>query len=211
LIPLRWTREYYARATLQVARELLGQRLVRIWEGQRLAGRIVEVEAYLGIEDQASHARSGSQGRAGVMFGAPGHAYVYLIYGMHYCLNLVTESDGQAAAVLIRALEPLEGLEQMARLRGGAAVRDLARGPGRLCAALGIDRSYNGQDLCVPEASLWVEAEPAWPEMDVAQGPRIGVRGDSSALTAPWRFYLRYSRWVSGPAVKERDGEVSGA
>ena len=144
-MPQTLPRDFFARPTLLVARELLGQRLVRHWEGQRLAGRIVEVEAYIGMDDLASHARFGKTKRNAAMFGPPGCAYVYLIYGMYACLNLVTEAENFPAAVLIRALEPIEGIEIQQQRRGASvALRDLARGPGRLCQALAIDRSLDG-------------------------------------------------------------------
>lgn len=192
-------RDFYARPTLLVARELLGQRLVRLWQGERLAGRIVEVEAYIGMHDQASHARSGKTTRNAAMFGPPGCAYIYLIYGVHYCLNLVTEAEHFPAAVLIRALEPLEGIETQQRLRAPYhALRDLARGPGRLCQALAIDRALDGADLCAPDAPLWVEPDIVVRDADVGYSPRIGVTGDTAAREAPWRLYVQHSPWVSG-------------
>jgi len=193
-------RDFYAAPTLQVARALLGQRLVRLWQGQRLSGRIVEVEAYIGREDQASHARRGRTPRNAAMFGPPGHAYVYLIYGMYHCLNLVTETAGFPAAILIRALEPLEGVALMQAQRGQAAWRDLLRGPGRLCQALHIDLSLNGADVCSPTHGLWAEADAAVPEDRVLTTPRIHVRGDAESLARPWRFVICDHPCVSGPA-----------
>jgi len=186
----RLSREFYARPALTVARELLGQRLVRVLNGQRLAGRIVEVEAYLGETDQASHARPGRTRRNAPMYGPPGHAYVYFIYGMHYCLNAVTERQGSPAAVLIRALEPLEGLEAMRQHRPGRADHDLTSGPAKLCQALAIDGTLNQADLCQADA-IWIEADAPPGDAQVATSPRIGVRGDPRALTAPWRFFIR--------------------
>lgn len=186
----RLPREFYARPTLAVVRELLGQRLVRLLDGGRLAGRIVEVEAYIGQTDQASHARPGRTRRNAPMYGPPGYAYVYLIYGLYHCLNAVTEPAGSPAAVLIRALEPLEGLEVMRRHRPGRSDCDLTSGPGKLCQALAIDRSLNRADLCQGDA-LWIEADTSVADELAATGPRIGVRGDQHALTAPWRFYIR--------------------
>lgn len=194
----RLTREFYGRATLIVARELLGQRLVRLYQGEQLAGRIVEVEAYIGQGDQACHASVGRTARNAVMFGPPGQAYVYFIYGMHYCLNIVTEAEGFPAAVLIRAVEPQAGLATMQALRPGRPLAELTRGPGRLCAALAIDRSCNGVDLCAPDSVLWVEEDAVLPDSAIAASPRIGVRGDSAALQAPWRYYLQGNPWVSG-------------
>ncbi len=192
------TRDFYTAPTLNVARALLGQRLVRLWQGQRLSGRIVEVEAYIGDGDQASHASRGRTSRNAAMFGPPGHAYVYLIYGMYHCLNLVTEGEGFPAAILIRALEPLEGVEVMQKHRGQVAWRDLLRGPGRLCQALQIDLRLNGADVCDDASGLWVEAETPVPEEAVLRTPRINVRGDALALTRPWRLVLRDHPCVSG-------------
>ncbi len=193
----RLNRAFFARDTLTVARELLGQRLVRVLDGERLSGRIVEVEAYVGEEDQASHASCGVTRRNAPMYGPPGHAYVYFIYGMHHCLNFVTEREGCPAAVLIRALEPLEGSETMRARRSGRPNVQLTSGPAKLCQALAIDRQFDGADLCAPDALLFVEQDVAVPDEAVATGPRIGVRGDEAALTAPWRFYIRGNHHVS--------------
>jgi len=186
----RLKREFYARDTLTVARQLLGQRLVRILDGQRLSGRIVEVEAYIGQADQACHAARGLTPRTAVMFGPPGHAYIYFIYGMHHCLNVVTEQEGFPAAVLIRALEPLEGLPIMRRHRPCRPDHELANGPGKLCQALGITRALNGVDLVTSDV-LFIEEDAPVPDEEVQTTPRIGVRGDERALTVPWRFLLR--------------------
>ena len=144
-----------------VARGLLGKVLVRRYEGRRLAGRIVEVEAYFGLDDPAAHTFVGKTPRNAVLFGPPGFAYVYLIYGMHYCLNFSCEPDGQPGGVLLRALEPIEGLARMAELRGlptDANPRLLTSGPGRLCEALGITReTHNGIDVTNRRSGLQVE------------------------------------------------------
>ncbi len=203
-MPVRIPRTFFDRPTLRVARELLGARLVRLHEGQRLSGRIVEVEAYIGQDDRASHARMGPTPRNAAMFGPPGHAYVYLIYGVHTCLNLVTEEEGFPAAILVRALEPVEGIEQQQRWRGNVPLRNLARGPGRLCRALGIDRSFNGVDLCSETSTLWVEFDRHYADEAIACSPRIGVRGDETAIRAPWRFFVADSPWVSGSATFNR-------
>jgi DNA-3-methyladenine glycosylase len=190
-------RDFFARDTLVVARALLGQRLVRILDGERLSGRIVEVEAYIGEEDQACHARCGRTERNAPMYGSPGRAYVYFVYGMHYCLNVVTEREGFPAAVLLRALEPLEGIEAMRARRGGRAGGELTSGPARLCQALGVDRRFDGIDLCATDAALFIEEDGAVPDAALVAGPRVGVRGDDAALAVPWRFYVRGSRYVS--------------
>jgi len=192
----RLARDFYARDTLTVARELLGQRLVRYRRGQQLVGRIVEVEAYVGQGDQACHASRGRTARNAVMFGPPGYAYVYFIYGMHHCFNVVTEPDGTAAAVLIRALEPLEGIEAMRANRKGRQGAELTNGPAKLCYALDIDRALNGADLVLGQR-IWLEDDRAVDDARVSSGPRIGVRGDERALMVPWRLWIRDHSYVS--------------
>ncbi len=178
-------RSFYDRPALTVARETLG--MVLVWEGPhgRQAGRIVEVEAYDGPEDSASHARSGPQGRAAVMFGSPGRAYVYLIYGIHHCLNLSVGPEGYPAAILIRALEPLEGIA------GGT------NGPGRLCRVLGLDRTHNGFDLTGDQ--LYLEDRGlAVHDEDVMERSRIGIKfAGEPWISQPWRFYERGNKWIS--------------
>jgi DNA-3-methyladenine glycosylase len=180
-----------------VARALLGQRLVRRWQGQRISGRIVEAEAYVGEGDAASHANCGPTARNAPMYGPPGHAYVYLIYGMYHCFNVVTERDGYPAAILIRALEPCEGLAVMRQQRGGRPDEALTDGPGKLCQALLIDRTFTGADLCAPDAALFLAADVTVPPDEIVAGPRVGVRGDETALKIPWRFYLKDNPFVS--------------
>ena len=192
----RLPRDFYSRDTVTVARALLGQRLVRDLEGQRVSGRIVEVEAYDGQRDQASHARSGPTERNASMFGPPGNAYVYFIYGMHYCFNVVTEPKGNGAAALVRALEPVEGLDEMRARRSGWDGVALTNGPAKLCYALGIDRDLDGADLVGGQA-LWIERDEAVPDARVARGPRIGVRGDEWALNVQWRFWIDGNAYVS--------------
>jgi DNA-3-methyladenine glycosylase len=192
----RLNRAFYARDTLTVARELLGQKLVRARAGQRVSGRIVEAEAYVGQDDAACHASRGRTARNAVMFGPAGHAYVYFVYGMHYCFNIVTEVEGFAAAVLVRALQPVEGLEIMRSHRLGRSDEELTSGPAKLCSALAIDRALNGADLVTGD-ELWVEEGDPIPDPWVSTGVRIGVRGDTRALTVPWRFWVRDSPYVS--------------
>ncbi len=184
----RLQRNFFAHPTLKVARDLIGCRLVRILEGQRISGLINETEAYIGETDQASHAAIGKTQRNAVMYGPPGYAYVYLIYGVHHCLNIVTEREGFPAAVLIRSLIPQEGLAIMRRHRGGRPDSELTNGPGKLCQALAIDLSFNGEDL-VTSRSLFVERGVAVASEDIMVTPRIGVGGDDAAKNAPWRFW----------------------
>lgn len=176
---MRFGREFYERPTVDVARALLGQRLVH----GRTVGIITEVEAYLGLDDKAAHASRGITPRTRVIFGAPGYAYVYLIYGIYECLNIVTERDGQPGCVLIRALHPVAGLDLMRRRRGGNA--DLASGPGKLTAAMGITRRLNGADLT--SGSLLVEPGEAL-SFNIDVTPRIGI---SQCVDWPLRFVLR--------------------
>ncbi|MBN2390091.1 MAG: DNA-3-methyladenine glycosylase [Anaerolineae bacterium] len=196
----RLPREFYARDTLTVARNLLGKCVVRLDGDTRLAGRITEVEAYIGEDDHASHASPGPTARNAPMYGPPGYTYVYQIYGVHHCLNVVTEREGFPAAILIRAIEPLEGLTIMQQRRGlQSSSMALTCGPGRVCQALGIDRNLNHCNLCTPDALLWIENASPIPETQIARSPRIGVRGDPRAIEARWRYYLRDSAWLSAP------------
>lgn len=179
-------RAFYARDTVAVARALLGQRLVRVLDNQRLGGLICEVEAYGGADDQASHA-SRRTPRSTIMFGPPGIAYVYFIYGMHYCLNAVTECDGQPGAVLIRSISPEEGIGRLRANRPGVIDRHLADGPGKLCQALSITAALNGIDL-TGNSELFIAAGEQVAAREIIAAPRIGVRGDEETQTRPWRF-----------------------
>ena len=196
----------------EVARGLLGKLLLRRWASGLLAGRIVETEAYFAEGDPAAHAAAGCTPRNRVLWGEPGRAYVYFIYGMHACLNVSCEPAGQAGCVLLRAVEPLEGLAEMARLRGlskdlpmrlaGSPAR-LTSGPGRLCQAFGITRERsNGVDLLDPAGELLLASDGAVlaPEQ-VAVTPRIGI---SKAAERPLRFVLAGNPYVSGPRVRVR-------
>ena len=202
LTPL--SRAFYARPTIEVARALLGKLLVRGGATPRVA-RIVEVEAYLGVRDQASHARRGPTPRAAIMFGPPGFLYVYMIYGMHHCMNVVTEQDGTAGAVLLRAAEPIEGLlpGEPAIVGAPRSLRPLA-GPGKLCAGLGITRADNGLDLC--HSDLIIAADPRSPKeigrLRPKRSPRIGVDYAGVWAGRLLRFYLAGNPHVSG---KPRD------
>jgi DNA-3-methyladenine glycosylase len=166
--------------------------LVREIEGRRLAGRVVEVEAYRGSDDPASHSYRGVTKRNALMFGDPGHAYVYFSYGFHWCLNLTTEGKGKPGAVLLRALEPLEGIEEMERRRGTTEVWNLTSGPGKLTKALGIDGGMNGEDVVTSSALYVLRGEPA---TDVAASSRIGIR---VGLQHQWRYFVKGDPNVSG-------------
>jgi DNA-3-methyladenine glycosylase len=192
-------RAFFARSPRRVARELLGKILVR--DGKpRLAARIVEVEAYLGENDPAAHAAAGNTARTSVLFGPPGYAYVYFIYGNHNCLNVSCEREGKAGSVLFRALEPLEGIEEMVRARGIVLhdLRDLPKltsGPGRLAQAFGITRSRdNGCDLTSPASGLWI-AEDGFRAKQIQITPRIGI---SKAADQPLRYALAGNACISG-------------
>ena len=177
---------FFARRVTVVARELLGVRLVSTVDGVTTSGVIVETEAYQGREDPASHAATlvGRTARNAALFGPPGRAYVYRIYGMHWCANVVTGAEGDPQAVLIRALDPLLGVEEMRRRRGGAG--GLTSGPGRLCQALGITGAFYGHDLSLPPLAL----RQGWmvPDDRVERSGRIGV---SAAADWPFRFFVR--------------------
>lgn len=200
----RLERGFYARPAVQVARDLLGKRLVRLTHGQRLSGIIVETEAYCDAEtepDLACHGDRANQGkptaRTAVMFGLPGFSYVYFTYGMHWMLNIVTGQEGQANAVLIRALEPVEGLDLMRSLRLRPDP-ELTNGPAKLAQALAIRGEHNGLDLCGRQSVLWLEQDrETIPEM-IASGPRIGLgKTPEPWLSMPWRFWLAGSPAVS--------------
>ncbi len=191
-------RDFYGRDPCRVARDLLGKVLVR--EGQsRLSARIVEVEAYLGEEDPAAHAAAGNTARTAVLFGPPGHAYVYFIYGNHYCLNVSCEPEGSAGGVLFRALEPLSGVEEMAQARGVEIqdpkdVINLTNGPGKLCAAFAITRGRdNGCDLTSTASRLWI-GEDGYIARDIKITPRIGI---TKAADKPLRYFLGSNPFVS--------------
>jgi DNA-3-methyladenine glycosylase len=188
-------RKFFARPVVTVARDLLGHLLVHQTPQGRTVGRIVETEAYRGADDPASHAYRLTP-RSRIMAGPPGIAYVYFTYGNHFCLNVVTGREGVAAAVLLRALEPLEGIALMAarrgvNVRGEADLRSLASGPGRLTQAMGITRMHNGWDLTRPPL-LIADGRPG--RRRIATGPRVGIR---RAVDRPWRFILRDNPFVS--------------
>ena len=185
------SRRFYSRATLKVARELLGKYLVLKRDGKLLSGKIVETEAYIGQGDKASHASKGKTKRNEVMFGPPGYAYVYFTYGMYHCLNFVTEREGYPAAVLIRALEPKNGIEIMKKNRKTDVIENLTSGPGKVCMALGLDRKANGADLC--SNSFYVEDVNEKKEK-IVRASRVGVNSGKDRL---WRFYIKDNKFVS--------------
>jgi DNA-3-methyladenine glycosylase len=193
-------RDFYTRAdTLRVARELLGKRLVVPSEmGARVSGRVVEVEAYLGVEDRAAHSYGGRRTRrTETMYAAGGTAYVFFVYGMHHQFNVVTGPEGLPHALLVRAVEPLEGTELMRARRPVSKERELTNGPGKLCRALGIDLTFDGEDLTQGER-VWLEetGETFRPEQ-VAAGPRIGVAYAAEDALKPWRFWVKENVFVS--------------
>lgn len=201
-------RSFYARGVLTVARDVIGKVLVYETPNGVLAGRVVEAEAYRGPEDRAAHSFGGRRtARTEAMFGPPGHAYVFFVYGMHFHLNLVTTRVGAPHAVLLRAVEPLEGLSVMAERRGlGESDRNLTNGPGKLCRAFGIGKESYGVDLCAPPLYL-----SEGPRGRIARSPRVGVDYAGSWAEKPWRFFEAENPWVSrGPRPKRPQSSVSG-
>jgi len=191
---LKLTRSFYQQPTIDVAKQLLGKYLVHKHPAGELVGRIVETEGYIGPQDLACHAAKGRTGRTEVMFGPAGHAYVYFIYGMYHMLNLVTEAKDYPAAVLIRALEPLQGVASMQQRRHSATLRNLASGPGKLCQAFAIDRSLNGADVC--GKTLYVE-DRGEPTPKYQATARIGVEYAGKWKDKPFRFLVQGNEFVS--------------
>lgn len=176
-------RSFYARDTVEVARELLGKHLVHICDGIARTGKIVETEAYVGAHDLASHSSKGITPRTSVMYGPPGHAYVYLIYGIYHCMNVVTEPEGHGAAVLLRTLEPV------AHLNGNT------KGPGLLCGAMAIDRRLNGHDLASED--FYIEDPGQDEQISIVERPRIGVAYAQEWADKNLRFYIKGNRFIS--------------
>ncbi|TFW10202.1 DNA-3-methyladenine glycosylase [Oxalobacteraceae bacterium OM1] len=181
--PAKLPRSFYDRDTVTVARELLGMHLVHVQDGVERRGRIVETEAYVGPHDLAAHSSKGITPRTKVMFGPPGHAYVYLIYGMHHCMNVVTEAVGQGTAVLLRALEPVSGIESH------------TKGPGLLCRAMGIDKRLDGADLLGD--ALYLTPPPRGEAFHIVQRPRIGVAYAGEWAAKELRFYIDGNPFIS--------------
>lgn len=186
------TSSFFERDVIEVARQLLGMRLVRLMDGKRIGGMISEAEAYRGEEDLACHAKAGFTPRTAVMYGPPGRAYVYFTYGMHWMLNCVCGPAGFPSATLVRAIVPLEGLELIAARRDGRPEAEWCNGPAKLTQALSIDRSFNGANLCEPGDNLWIEAGEPIPDDRVVIGPRVGINGVPEPwLSKPWRFRIK--------------------
>ncbi|HEV8726503.1 MAG TPA: DNA-3-methyladenine glycosylase [Candidatus Binatia bacterium] len=191
---LKLPRAFYEQSTIDVAKQLLGKYLVHKHPDGKTIGRIVETEAYVGPQDLACHASKGRTARTEVMFGPAGHAYVYFIYGFYNMLNLVTEAADYPAAVLIRSVEPVDGIDLMRSRRKNGLLRNLASGPGKLCQAFGIDRSLNGTDLCGSVLFVEDRGEPS-PKFQAT--PRIGVDYAGKWKHKPYRFLIRGSEFVS--------------
>jgi DNA-3-methyladenine glycosylase len=182
-ISRRLPRSFYQRETTLVARDLLGCHLVHLVDGIERIGKIVEVEAYLGVQDLAAHSSKGLTARTRVLFGAPGHAYVYLVYGIHWCMNVVTEPEGNACAVLIRAVEPVRN------------ITGRTQGPGLLCKAMQIDKGQNGHDLVSDD--FFIAANPGAEPPEIVVRPRVGVDYAGAWAGLPLRFYLKKNPFVS--------------
>jgi DNA-3-methyladenine glycosylase len=198
------TREFYARETLQVAKELLGKILVHEVNGVMLRGKIVETEAYIGSIDKACHAYGGKiTPRLTTLYGRPGIAYVYFIYGMYHCFNVITKEEGFPEGVLIRAIEPIDGLEAMSNFRfkktynelTKAQIKNLTSGPSKLCIAININKENNNQDLCT--SNLYIEDSVEKEIIEIIETKRIGIDYAEEAKDFLWRFYIKNNIWVS--------------
>jgi len=201
---MRLTREFYARETLQVAKELLGKILVHEVNGVKLRGKIVETEAYIGSIDKACHAYGGKHTpRLETLYGMPGIAYVYFIYGMYHCFNVITKEEGYPEGVLIRAIEPIDGLDEMSNLRfkkdynklTKAQIKNLTTGPSKLCIAMNINKENNKQDLC--KRDLYIEDPVEIEKVTIIEAKRIGIDYAEEAKDFLWRFYIKDNSWVS--------------
>ncbi len=195
---MRQPQSFYTQPTRRLAKALLGCKLVRQLDGQRVSGVIVETEAYIGETDLACHARAGRTARTAVMYGRPGLAYVYFTYGLHWLLNVVSEREDFPAAVLIRAIEPVEGVPLMQAARGPRPMGDLTNGPAKVCQALRIDQALNGVDLTDVRSDVWIEADRTVPARSIQCGPRVGIgRTPEPWLSKPWRYWVKESAFVS--------------
>ncbi|MFN3135008.1 MAG: DNA-3-methyladenine glycosylase [Candidatus Kryptonium sp.] len=191
--------KFYLQPTLKVARELLGKIIVRKFNGKILAGRIVETEAYIGENDPACHAYGGMTTRNKIMYLPGGHAYVYFTYGMHYCFNVVTEREGFPAAVLIRAVEPVEGIELMKKFRKMDDIYNLTNGPAKFCQAFKIDKSLNGVSLLGDE--IFIVNPGVETQFKIGRSQRVGI---SMGTDKKWRFFIRGNPFVSKVKIKPR-------
>lgn len=201
---MKLTRDFYARETLQVAKELLGKFVVHEINGVKIKGRIVETEAYIGSIDKACHAFGGKRTpRTEPLYGKPGIAYVYFIYGMYHCFNVITKKEGEPEGVLIRAVEPIEGLEEMSKRRLGKSFKELTKtqiknltsGPSKLCIAFNIDKECNKQDLCTSD--LYIEEPEEIDRFEIIETKRVGIEYAEEAKDFLWRFYIKDNPWVS--------------
>ncbi len=201
---MKLKREFYSRPTLDVAKDLLGKNLVHRVDGEKLVGKIVEAEAYIGPIDKAAHSYYKKTKRNEVMFGPPGHAYVYRIYGVYNCMNTITQKEGEGTGVLIRAVEPVENIEIMAHNRYGMSIEDLEKrqilnltnGPGKLCIAMGItNKNNNGMDLCGD--TLWIEEAAEDETFEIIEATRVNIDYAEEAIHFPWRFYIKDNPFVS--------------
>lgn len=201
---MKIARSFYARSTLVVAKELLGKILVHKVNGVSLKGRIVETEAYIGAIDKACHAYGGKKTkRLEPLYGKPGIAYVYFIYGMYHCFNVITKEEGSPEGVLIRAVEPLEGIDKMAYFRFKMPYLDLTKqqkknltsGPSKLCIALNISKEQNKEDLC--KDSLYIEEDKKENKFEIVETKRVGIDYAKEAKDFMWRFYIKDNKWIS--------------
>ena len=189
---------FFRQDTVELARKLLGCLLIHRTPDGITGGMIVEAEAYVGASDKACHAYRNRSERTEIMYGDGGFAYVYLIYGMHHCFNVVTGPAGEGNAVLIRALEPVIGLELMRKRRQADKLQNLCSGPGKVCQALGITKNEYGLDLCAEDSPLRLVLYRRIPDDQVASSPRINVAYAEEAAAWPWRFYVKDNMYVSG-------------
>jgi DNA-3-methyladenine glycosylase len=201
---MKLTSEFYARETLQVAEELLGKILVHEVNGVRLRGKIVETEAYIGSIDKACHAYGGKKTpRVMTLYGRPGIAYVYFIYGLYHCFNVITKEEGCPEGVLIRAIEPIEGVDVMSKLRFDKDYNELTKtqfknltsGPSKLCIAMKINKENDKQDLCTSE--LYIEDSDPKEKFEIVKTKRVGIDYAEEAKDFLWRFYIKNNIWVS--------------
>lgn len=192
-------RSFFARDTHIVARALLGKKLVRHIGRTVVGGRITEVESYAGVDDLASHAARGRTARTEIMFGPAGYAYIYLVYGIHYCFNITTEEKEFPAAILVRALEPVDGIVYMQRARGTNTLHALTTGPGKLTQALSITSALNQEDLAHSRRIYIVDDGYVIAPRDIVTTTRIGVGYAGKSATRPWRYYVKASPYISKP------------